>query len=140
VEHFLSPTSQYDAHNAASDIDFLRKLFLKSIQPNTSPLELLPFTFSAEYSLKKDQLTTRVADNISSYQKLIKKGIVSDSMARKFCGSSIRSDHLEATFKLQGEEGIRKLLTEPAADGKPRITTSEPVISRILSFFKKLIK
>ena len=138
VSTFLPKDNDYDAHSALSDVIYLRKLFNQELV--TKITDFSEFSYTSSHALQKHLLGPKVTINITTYKHLISRKIMSTSTATKLSALDYRYDELVAVYKTKGVEEFKSIFTQPDSRGKPRITASETVLSKIIAHFDKKYK
>lgn len=138
VSKFLPKDNDYDAHSALSDVRYLRRLFNQELV--TKMTDFSEFSYTSSHALQKHFLGPKVSINITTYKHLITRKIMSTTTATKLSALDYRYDELVAVYKTKGEEELKSIFTQPDCEGKARITASETVLSKIISYFDKKYK
>lgn len=104
------------------------------------PRALLKASLTLDYYLKCDEYDSIYNRNKSTYNMLVKSGIMSDYMAEKTASSGLRYDHLYLAYQTAGPEGLNVLISLPWGGNGPRVTKNTKFIEALANYFEHLRK
>jgi len=117
----------YSAHSAIHDVIALQKLMATLVVERTV---LNLSSFSCQHAIKSYVISSEVRKNLPSLHTMVDKKIISPGIARTIAGSGLNCNHLQISWKRNGIDGLRNLLSE-VNDGHIRVTRSEKIIAAI---------
>lgn len=129
--HFVR--QDYNGHDALEDVGALQRLLQVALIPLTR-LMACTFTFKSATTyvnfldvkrLRVETLAPRLGGRLSA------------SMIDKIATSGLTYQHLQLAVRRSGCEGLRRLLSEPNDQGKPRVTTCKRVLDTLCEYFVK---
>lgn len=138
VSKFLTKKHDYDAHSAVSDVKYLRLLFQQQLAHKIT--DFFDFSYSSSHALNKHLLGPKIDINVSTYKLLIRTKVMTKGIATKLSALDYRYDELVAVYKTKGSEALRTIFTQTDPKGRPRITASETVLTKIFDHFDKKYK
>lgn len=102
------------------------------------PRALLKASLTLDYYLSCDLYDSIYNRNKSTYNMLVKTGIMSDYMAEKTASSGLRYDHLYLAYEVAGPEGLNVLISLPWGGNGPRVTKNTKFIEALANYFENL--
>ena len=96
--------------------------------------KLSTYTVSLQDETERIKRLLKSDSNYKTLKLLVDLHVMSKSMARRTAASGLRLEHLQLAFKCGGKKGIREVLEEPKANGKPRVTNSKRILESVSSF------
>lgn len=133
----LSNCLTENSHNALTDCRILRALVQKYCKSSKC---LENFSFDLKFVLDNLEYFSVKQACLQSLQVLINRKIVSKGIVDKIAGSGLNLGHLNISFRRSGKDGIKNLLTEKTASGKPRVTNSKLIVDKLIDYFEKIEK
>ena len=138
-KEFLSSSSthHYSLHSADDNVAILARLLTEGhlrahalLQHAKSiDLSMLQFTGGIQQKMAVDDLKSQL------YLKDGNGISVSLMMIKKIASSDLTYKHLCLAYKRGGPDGLKAVLTEKAALGKPRVTKNKSVLNSIVAHF-----
>ena len=129
--HFFQGNT-YSAHGAVADVKALKELVLLF-----SYAELMPFSFTMEYALLRQNYLAARRLNYSSWAPLV-PSVLSKGMAEKAAALGLTVSHLILAQERHKSDGVRAVLSEVVIQtDKPRVTRTKSCLDRICDYFEK---
>lgn len=126
---------EYNAHDALSDVEALRKLVEFS---QVMDKQLLEISTSSEWHHQQDiELAQAEEENLPSLRPIIDSKHVSTTMAKKIARSGLQYHHLQLAYKRGGSDCLKSILSEDN-NGEPRVTNSLSVVRKVVQHFETL--
>lgn len=134
--HSSLAKGQFMAHSAVGDVRGLCQVLRASNVTPTSA-HFIGEVVTTASQLEAVMFQQERHAGVDSLQPLKKNGILSDAMIKRAAGSGLHMGHLKLAFQRDPEGGLRKLFSE-LSQGKPRVTKSSNIISRVAGYFQSL--
>lgn len=124
-------------NNSEQEVSILSQLIShKAVFPRA----ILKTSLTLDYYLKCDEYDTNYTRNKSTYNMLVKTGVMTDYMAEKTASSGLGYDHLYIAYEAAGPEGLNVLVSLPWGGNGPRVTKNSKFIETIANYFAHLRK
>jgi len=130
VNHFMN--IPYEEHNAVDDAGNLRQLLHHCAFDWENKQ---PHTFSLHYVQQIVAFLDQRKENMAALWPLVDAKVLTEHTAEKIAGSGLKEEHLRLAFNEQQREGIASLFSEPAPDGKPRVTDQQHIINSVFNYY-----
>lgn len=122
VQKLLGET--YNAHNAASDVEVLQRLFHEKLKVNCNGEDLVRPSY---YSCK------------SSLEPLVKMKVISAATMSKLVGLSLNLAKLKIIHKRDPNNGIRNVFSDPIANSRRcKVSKSKAVIEKVVQYLSNI--
>lgn len=129
VNDFLPSNQRHNYHDAACDVNLLKKL----VNCLSNEDELFKFIKTFRESYTKILESNKISSNLRSLNDLTM--VVPENIKKKLALHGISCKSMIDVYKMKGEEGVISLFTEKV-NGKPRITKDKKILDKVMGFVK----
>ncbi|XP_055999188.1 uncharacterized protein LOC125656742 [Ostrea edulis] len=111
---------EYEAHNALSDVNSLRKLYEEKLSKNYNSSDVFTLSY---YNVR------------ASLEPLVQKKVISSLISKRLINCSLSLNRLKLIHKRDPQNGIQNVFSEPMSASKtPQISKSKNVINKVVQF------